>query len=267
MAAALTLGVTACVDRDLEDEFDETPIRFSAQQSFSATRAVTTNVQDALFEANEEINIFLKASVDGGTNWDEKIYDKNGDEISSPIVYTAQSSTGTTNQLLPKAGISKQPYYPLNPEPGSASDVKVNIFAAYPNTVTASTSVFTVESDQTTAANYKKSDLMLVKPFDHAKNKEVVTLPFKHKMAKLIINAIADDGVTIDDVITVSDIYGSVKMDFANGDLDYGEGEWVDEKSLPVVCDTEGKTPEESGATSMITMLNGGAIVFPGVRL
>ena len=267
MAAALTVGITACVDRDFEDEFDETPIRFSAQQSFSATRAVTTNVQDALFDEDAEINIFLKASIDGGTNWDEKIYDKNGDEISSPIVYKALASAGTTNQLTPKQGISKQPYYPLNPVSGSASDVKAKIFAAYPTTVTASTSVFTVESDQTTAANYKASDLMLVKPFTHDKNKEVVTLPFKHKMAKLIINAIADDGVTIDDVITIGDIYGSVKMDFENGDLDYGEGGWLNEKSLPVVCDTEGKTPNENAATSTITMLNGGAMVFPAQNI
>ena len=266
IAAAMTIVVAACVDRDLEDEFDETPIRFSAQQSFSATRAVTTNVQDALFDSGEEINIFLKASADGGETWTEKIYDKNGDEISYPIVYTAQASTGTTNQLTPKAGISKQPYYPLNPVNGSASDVKAEIFAAYPNTVTASTSVFTVQTDQTTKENYKASDLMLVKPFDHAKNKEVVTLPFKHKMAKLIINAIADDGVEIDDVITVSDIYGSVKMDFNNGDLDYGTVGWVDEKSLPIVGDADGKIADDEenpASTTTITMLNGGAVVFP----
>lgn len=259
LVAILTLAT--CADTDFADELgDEKPIILSASRAFDATRAVTTNVQDVLFEEGEKINVWIEGSDDGGTTWGyENICDLDGVQAGSyvdPIVFSTSAATNGTNILYPDEDTNQpQPYYPLNPVNGKSSSVKARIHAAYPADVTHQTETFTVQYDQTTKENYKKSDLMFAAPFTHAKNNEVVSLPFKHKMVKLIINAIPDGGVTIDPEITLGSIMRSVDINVEKGDFVYTD----DTKTKPKVSDDN----EDNYKERKIKMKNGGAVLFP----
>lgn len=251
--AALFLLVS-CFDLGIQEEIDQRPINFTAGRAYNLTRAATTDVQGALFDKDEEINVYIEGSDDGGTNWTPGVPGYNGGLVGTPTVYVTSEDMGGYNQLTPKIE-GEQAYYPLNPIGGNASSVKARIHAIYPKSVLDYTEEFRVQYDQTTVDNYKNSDLMFVAPFEHSKNNSVVNLPFQHKMAKLIITAIPDGGVTIDDVITVGSIKRGVKIDPGNGDFDYSvEAPTV----IPLFDDKEDDYKERK-----ITMLNGGAVLFP----
>lgn len=260
--AMITLA--ACADIDLDDDdFVRKPMSFTAGRSFDPTRAVTTNVQDDLFDDGEEINVFIQGSIDGGNNWTEPILDHDGDEIGTsarPAVFVTAGLSGGINKLSPKIA-STQPYYPVNPPEGSTSDVKAKIFAAYPKSVTPLMTTFTVQSDQSRVeedgylSGYKNSDLMLVTPFEHAKNKQVINLPFKHKMTKLIVTAIPDGDVTIDPEITIGSIMRGVDIDVPNGDFAYSA---TAPTTIPLRDEDDNDYTKRK-----IKILNGGAAVFP----
>lgn len=251
--AALFMFV-GCYDLGLQDDIDERPINFTAGRAYNLTRAATTEVQGALFDEGEEINVYIEGSTDGGTNWTPGVPGYNGGLVGKPTVYVTSEDMGGYNQLTPR-NEGEQAYYPLNPIGGNALNVKAKIHATYPKIVTDYTEDFTVEYDQTTVESYKNSDLMFVAPFEHAKNNKVVNLPFKHKMAKLIITAIPDDGVTVDDIITVGSIKRGVKIDAANGDFAYS----VEAPTTIPLFDEE----ESDYKLRKIRMINGGAVLFP----
>lgn len=254
--AMITLA--ACADIDLDDDdFVKKPMSFTAGRSFDPTRAVTTNLQDDLFDDGEEINVFIQGSIDGGNTWTEPILDHDGEEVGTsarPAVFVTAGLSGGINKLSPKIA-STQPYYPVNPPDGSTSDVKAKIFAAYPKSVTPLTTTFTVQYDQREERGYKNSDLMLVTPFEHAKNKQVINLPFKHKMSKLIVTAIPDGDVTIDPDITIGSLWRGVDIDVENGDFAYSA---TAPTTIPL-------SDENSGDYSLrkIQIVNGGAVTFP----
>ena len=256
-------AMAACADIDLgDDDFVNKPINFMAGRSFDPTRAATTNVQDDLFDEGEEINVFIQGSIDGGNYWTEPILDHDGLEIGTsarPAVFVTSAFNGSVNMLSPKT-TSAQPYYPMNPVGGSKEDVKAKIFATYPtsvtpSTTTPSTTTFTVEYDQRTERGYKNSDLMLVTPFEHGKNNDVIKLPFKHKMTKLIVTAIPDGNVTIDPEITIGSIMRSVDVDVANGDFAYSA-------TAPTTIPLSDENADDYKQRK-IKILNGGAAVFP----
>ena len=251
--AMITLA--ACADIDLDDDdFVRKPMSFTAGRSFDPTRAVTTNLQDDLFDEGEEINVFIQGSIDGGNTWTEPILDHDGEAIGTsdrPAVFVTSEFSNGVNKLSPETA-NAQPYYPINPE-GGTSLVKAKIFAAYPTSVTPATETFTVQYDQSDKEGYKNSDLMLVTPFEHAKNKQVINLPFKHKMTKLIVTAIPDGDVIIDPYITIGSIMRGVDVDVANGDFAYSVTEPT---KIPL-------RDENSWKERKITILNGGAVVFP----
>lgn len=233
------LTVTACMDPSIEDELDERPIRLAANRSFDATRAVTTDIQGAVFDAGETVNVWIT-----GESEDVTTTTQIGD---FPCVFTTGTASGGSNALTIAA--DKQPYYHY----GKSS--VAHIYAAYPANndvnVTPAMTTFTVQSDQRTAQAYKNSDLMMVKPFDHNKTADIVSLPFKHKMAKLIVTAIADDGVTVDGELTIGGVKRSIDIDVPAGDFT---------STYHVFDETEGST---TGERSEILMLNGGAVLFP----
>ena len=245
--------MAACADIDFgDDDLVRKPMSFTAGRSFDPTRAATTNVQGDLFDAGEEINVFIQGSLDGGNTWTETILDHNGEETGNPTVFVTSAFNGSVNVLSPKT-LGTQPYYPMNPPGVSTSAIKAKIYAAYPISVTPLTPTFTVQYDQSTDRDYKNSDLMLVTPFEHSKNNQVINLPFKHKMTKLIVTAIPDGGVTIDNEITLGWIKRRVAVDVTTGDL------VRDVSGDPVVSDEN----ELDMKTCTIKILNGGAAVFP----
>ena len=245
------LIVFSCVDPDLESEIDERPILLMAGKAYDPTRAVveTTELQSTMFEEGEKINVWITGESDDVTTTTEI-----GDY---PCVFTTREAVDGKNLL--DISPEKQPYYHVG------RNSRAHIFAAYPANeqvnVTLEMTKFTVQSDQTTPEGYKNSDLMMVEPFDHNKTANIVNLPFKHKMTKLIVNAIGDSDdnntITIDNVVTIGYIQRSVDIDVANGRLllstdPQHAGEYA-------VSDDNPNEPTQR----TIQILNGGAALFP----
>lgn len=239
------LSLAACADT-YWDDMEARPIRLTANRAFSATRAAT-DIQGPVFDAGEDVNVFITVSS-GGT---EMPANDAGTTPGDPIVFKTSADKGGYNDLTAK-NASETPYYPLGDD--SKAD---KIYAAYPSSVTRDQTTFTVQYDQTDDADYKASDLMLATPvLDHAKNKEVIPLHFEHQMAKLIISAIGDPGITMDGTITIGStdgphngagVYRQADMSLADGELtkDGVTGDYV------------------LGDRGSIVMSNGGAVLIP----
>lgn len=235
----------ACVDKSLEDEFDIKPINFVAGEAFDPTRALTTDVQGAVFDKDEVVNVFITGQSDAVTTHNIGNY---------PSKYVAGEAVNGRNKLTNADETTL--YY------DEGNNSKIHVFAAYPANndvnVNPGMTTFTVQYDQTTKQGYKNSDLMMVEPFDHNKTAQVVNLPFKHKMAKLIVNVIGDSDtgntITVDDVVTIGFIRRTVAIDVANGTLVAST-----DPEFPQISDESESNPNERN----IKMLNGGAVLFP----
>ena len=246
LAAGALMALAACVEISIEDELDEKPINFTVSQAFDPTRAATTDVQGAVLDKDEVVNIYIKGRSDD-VQPDVNIGDY-------PSRYIALAPDGDYNTMVID-NPDHQPYFP------QGTHSTIDFFAAYPANndvnVTPSMTTFTVQYDQRTIRAYKNSDLMMAARTGVAKSADPVSLPLKHKMAKLIITAIADDGVTVDNDITLGGIKRRVKIDVENGDFDY---EVIDETTKKIQLDDEyPSTP----ANRTIKLTNGGAVLFP----
>ena len=158
------------------------------------TKAANTaaDVQDTQFANNEVINVYLfenRESYSGTV--DVKKYGQSSDGL------VPMKADGTGNTYVVNS--SDALYYPSTGNP-------VNAYAYYPalsesgynikESVT--TSDFTVASDQSDKAAYRKSDLMCAAKGSHAKANDPIDLTFKHKLSKIevILKADATSGVT-----------------------------------------------------------------------
>lgn len=245
-------SLTTCAEYDLESDQDEKPIRLVAGREYDPTRAVvTTDLQGPVFDAGETVNVWIT-----GESSDYTTTTAIGE---TPNKFTTGTAVGGKNPLtLPDNNTLY--YY-------TGSNSKIHVHAAYPanNGVDVKDSTtFTVQYDQTTERAYKNSDLMFVEPFDHNKTAEIVPLPFKHKMTKLIVNVVGDSEegytVTVDPTVTVGFIYRTMKIDVASGDFVVN----TDSNSPgyyqggPIVSDVA-----ENSTDRTIKILNGGAALFP----
>ena len=234
------LSVAACADYVEVEDVEGKPIRFIAGRAFDPTRAAT-DIQGPVFDEGAKVNVFIK-----GTSATQTVAKAIG---NYPTEFTASEDKGNYNNLTPPSG--ETPHYLI----GDNSAIRVT--AAYPNTVVSTSTNFTVKYDQTSDDDYKASDLMLAVPIDHEKNNEIINLPFQHKMAKLIISAIGDPGITMDGTLTIgsttdagqgSGVFRTVNISVENGDyaapLDY----------------TSNANLSNKGS---IVMSNGGAVLIP----
>ena len=157
----------ATIPTNIDVVDDLVPVQFSVsdQRVIDFTRASTSIIS---FDASETVKVFVKP--DGASNYTD--YD-----------YTTAAAGQSVNLTAP----ATPPYYP----PGASTTVEA--YAYYPST--ASTS-FSVQSDQTSDAAYKLSDLM------YADNRTVTKgatdghdhLAMAHQMAQLAITAQAQAG-------------------------------------------------------------------------
>ncbi len=96
----------------------------------------------------------------------------------------------------------------------SQKNVEATVTAIYPATYNeeySTSETFTVQSDQSTLEGYKKSDLMFAKTSSKP-TEEVVVLPFKHAMSKVIISVENQLDEEIADVF-LTNLYGTVTYD------------------------------------------------------
>jgi len=184
LAAAALLLPTACAEEYASTSFGEkVPLRLTAGTA-PVTRAAT-NLQSTTFDAGETLNAYVTAKKTGEADI----------IVGAPALCTTGAPSGGINELT----ASPKLYFPYD------TDYKLDIFALYPSTVTQGATSFGVKEDQKADNAYKQSDLMWAG--DHANDKpltpiaqadgtttKTVNLPFRHKMAKLIVKAEAIPG-------------------------------------------------------------------------
>ena len=145
-----------------------------------ATRAAT-GVQSTQFEAGETFYAYfpsgVRIGVVAGTNTTFELKQAEGGAEGV--------SDGSTTPAT-------QPYF-------AAGVSTVRVHAYYPQTVTNATTSFTVQLNQTDASGYKQSDLMYatteVTVDKSTETSATGSLTFTHKMAKIIVNATAGQGI------------------------------------------------------------------------
>ena len=145
------------------------------------------------------------------------------------------------------------PYYPLD-------GTNVDILAYYP--ASASTS-FTIQSDQTTDANYTASDLMWATPItNQAKTTSNVTLNFTHKMAKICANISAGTAVSEINSVKLKQVKPTVGFNLGDGTTDAASGDAGD------VTIASGETAASvSGAAVIPAQTITGSLLEIGVTL
>lgn len=150
----------------------------------AGTRTTNTALQSTQFASGETIYVYFPTNVTVGTT-----------TSASYTTYTTDGSGHTTP--------ATQPY--MNPNIQSAT-----IHAYYPSTHRQTTSTFSVQADQTSEANYKKSDLMYATTTvtKTAANTVTASLTFSHRMAKVIVEATADTNKGVSAVTRVRLIGG-----------------------------------------------------------
>lgn len=216
MLAVVALTMTGCQADVFNEHQGEVPIALTATvQEGDVTRA-GTDVQSTQFANQEKFYAYFPTGVKVGST-----------TSASSTTYTANGSGGATP--------ATQPYF--NADVSSAT-----VHAYYPyvsgKQVTNSTTSFSVEQDQTSDANYNKSDLMYATTTVQ-KSSPTASLTFTHKMSKILVTANIGAGIT--NIQGIRIIGGSRNIDI----------------STPLSC-TLGTTLSNANSTSSyITMYSG----------
>lgn len=198
MMALAAIVLAACATNDTAEQapdssYDGPEISMQASETMASTRA-ETDIQTALFDADEVLQGYIWHTSDQANNNFSPLLTAMAPTNEAPTVNPLK-----TNQRL---------FWPADPTK------TITLYALYPQTVNSGTTTFTVEADQTSDAGYKASDLMWAG--DHASHaamtaaysENALNIPFKHKMAKLIVNAMSDGSIenVIINGITVQNI-------------------------------------------------------------
>lgn len=189
--------LTSCAEQ-MEMMFS-TPVRLTATtESFAATRSSASadlDFQTSAFENGETINGYFSDS-DGNVLGD------------TPTKLTASTDGNGKKMLLQDPQI----YYP------GSSGTSVNVYALYPDDVKDNTSSFTVKNDQSSNNLYKASDLMYASGSNLTRTTDDVNLPFRHKMAKVIVTATGEGDILITKIRLVN-VCRTIEMTPATGEL------------------------------------------------
>ena len=184
-----TTGTTmvSCSDSDdINDIGKNCPITLTTETVRAESRSADQSLQNNQFANGAQVGIFLLGD-NAGTPIDIG--------FAQPLTYTADGTGGLANEQ----------YWPS--DGGS-----LHIFGVYPaNAATAynATGVtFSVQTDQSSDANFMASDLMTGAPASNpvARTSAAVPLTFTHLLSKVDINLTAGGGVAASD-LTNADVY------------------------------------------------------------
>lgn len=172
---AAVFFTAACSNENEINGGDPDAIKFTASIANASTTRAAVAVQSTAFDTGESINI--ECTPTGGST-------------TSSGVYTTSAASGNVNDLTYSSGtIIKWP-------PTGTVDMK----AFYPSTVTSGTTSFTVQTDQTTDANYKASDLMYATPITgQSQTTSAVGFTFKHALTKIVVKLTKGSNLPQDD--------------------------------------------------------------------
>lgn len=205
-AAVITLFCVSCAEDIAKLKNQQVPLNIDAVSQGMTTRS-GSDIQGATFDAGELINTYI--SVTGASD--------NTTTLGNPLLMKTEAAVNGINTLATNDGSTL--YFP----PGD--NVNVSIYAHYPQTVSL-TDAFTVRVPQKSEADYKASDLMYASASSE-KTEQPVHLQFAHKMAKLVINATGEEGLTMKK-ITLKTVYTSIAWTPETGVLGALNGEKQD---------------------------------------
>ena len=163
-AAALTVLTACSSDYDFSEngDMERIPVTLGYKTLTTTETRAAQNLNEGTFDSGEQVSVFI--SQTDQNSWTEYTYQTIAD-----------------GAMIPSGTI---PYY--------SNDYNYDIAAFYPQL---SGETFSIQTDQTTDAAYKQSDLMYASVINQARQHAPVTLDFKHKMAKICVNATPGDGV------------------------------------------------------------------------
>lgn len=178
LAVAASAMLSACSNDEGDSPKFDGIIRLTTSSIDVNTRAAQ-NIQGTLFDAGESVDIFLKDASDTGTG----VAGTDYTAYTQPLVSTTTKES-TKNNL----NFATTQIWPIN-------NHSLNVWAVYPSgsaTDVAATSVaFSVQTDQSTAAKYKASDLMTgvaANPVAPSESTIEIPLVFTHLLSKVNIN-------------------------------------------------------------------------------
>lgn len=218
-AAASLMMFTACAHDDDSSTVTTTPtiasneIVVSTRHSGMAITRAESSIQEEQFDASEYIDVFLQDNdyTTTGTLYDNPIrYKTNGSGGLKTYTYTTDGGGTRTydsedddhiNRLFwPKLmhDLNIFGVYPEGSVKGSPTQITAGDFAPFTQN---NEYYFTVQTDQTTEANYKLSDLMTGRPLTYTaanftapyllnqvENPGNIVLTFVHRLTKIIVN-------------------------------------------------------------------------------
>ena len=183
-ACAVLAALASCSNEHelSQQSAEDTPIRIQANVGGITTRAAS-NIQGTQFEANEYINVYLFEKP-GGTGTTTS-YGTNG-----LVVFKTSDANGNMSPD-PSADL----YYPTNGQPVLAYAFYPALSSAPGYDIKNNATTFSVDTDQSTPAAYKKSDLMFAKQVETAKTANPISLTFAHQLTKIKVNLTAGPGL------------------------------------------------------------------------
>ncbi len=210
---ALAMLATACSNDDAQTA-DRVPITLTGTTlTVEETRAAAgSDLNDGYIESGQTVKVLVRNTNSTGS-WAE-------------YAYVAAANGVLTPPATP-------PYYPLD-------NTNVDIVAYSPSTVS---STFAVLTDQTTNDSYMASDLVYASATNKAKSTTAVPLQFEHKMAKIVVNVTAGDGVGVIQSVRLASVYTQVPFDPSTGVIGSATG-----SQTPITIVNNNTTATASGA-------------------
>lgn len=174
-ACAVLVALASCSNDHVISQpgAEDTPIHIQANVGGITTRAAS-NIQGTQFDANEYINVYL-FEKSGGTG-NTTSYGTNG-----LVVFQTSDASGNMSPSNPSAAL----FYPTNGQPVLAYAFYPALSSAPEYDIKNDATTFSVETDQSTPAAYKKSDLMFAKQVETAKTANPISLTFAHQLTKI----------------------------------------------------------------------------------
>lgn len=194
-ACAVLVALASCSNDLSQPTAEDTPIRIQANVGGITTKAAHNLLTS--FGNKDAINVYITENIPEGGKPSGASY--------SPTIYTHDGSqfNATTTQYFPSNGNG------------------IDVWGVYPSTVTESSNTdFTIESNQTSDANYKKSDLMFASKLTNQKKGNTINLSFSHQLSKIIVKLEKEEGVDgdlTDAEIKLTNVIKKITLNSVNG--------------------------------------------------
>ena len=182
------LALSASCSSDLSDSDGERmPVKLSytVEAAIETRAAAGTNINKDYIMAGKAVTVRVRTGDAGN--------------------YTDYAYTTAAEGVL--TATAEPPYYPAS---GT-----IDVLAYYPSFEGES---FSIQTDQTTDGNYAASDLMWATPVTgQSRTESNLPLQFGHKMAKVIVNVTAGDGISQVNSVTLKNVKPTVTFNKGTG--------------------------------------------------